>query len=61
MTNFFDSALHSRQPPSGRRFPAVLREAELSPNYLKDNRPRGRRLDTLAAAMAVRSTGRSTS
>jgi len=27
----------------------MLREAGLSPNYLKEGRPRGRRLDTLAA------------
>jgi hypothetical protein len=33
----------------GKTVSAVLREAGLSPSYLKSTRPRGRRLDTLAA------------
>ena len=45
----FRQRVAQRAASLGKTVPAMLREAGLSPNYLKEDRPRGRRLDTLAA------------
>ena len=45
----FRQLVAQRAASLGKTVPAMLREAGLSPNYLKEGRPRGRRLDTLAA------------